>query len=87
MATAIRIGYCGGCGQLKAMKSFEIAEGHRRLIEVYCPCGAEETETTDLPLYEEYYLEVEVKREEPAHDDSDQGDVQTGGEAGRESDA
>ncbi len=77
MATAIKIGFCKGCGQLKAMKSFEVAEGHRRLIEVYCECGAEKVETYDLPLYESYYLDVEVKeKKEAAQDgDSNSGDV------------
>lgn len=76
MATVIKIGYCDSCGQLKAMKSFEVAEDHRRLIEVCCPCGAEEKETYDLPLFESYYLDVEVRKEEAAQDDdTDSGDI------------
>ena len=76
MATVIKIGFCKSCGQLKAMKSFEVAEGHRRLIEVYCPYCAGEVEKHDLPLYESYTLDVEVRKEEATQDeDTDSGDV------------
>jgi len=74
--TKIKIGYCP-CGLLKQMKSFEIAEGHRRQIEVYCACGAEEKEVTDIPLFERYTLVVETRavREGEELDHTDQGDV------------
>lgn len=88
MATAIEIRYCRHCGQLESMHSMMDYVGDRNLIRVWCACGAEAPRVTELGANEPYTLVVETRMEEATgDDDSDSGNVQAGGETGRESDA
>lgn len=88
MATAIEIKYCRHCGQLENMHSTMDCVRDVNVIEVWCPCGAEPARTIELGATQPYYLKVETRMEEASeHEDTDSGDVQAGGEAGRESDA
>ena len=87
METAIEIKYCRHCGRLENMHSMMDYVNDRNLIEVWCPCGAEPPRTIELAANEPYYLQIETRVEEATkHDDPDSGDIQAGGEAGRESD-
>jgi len=88
MATAIEIKYCRHCGQLENMHSTMDVVNDRNIIKVWCACGAEEPRFAMLGANEPYYLQIETRMEEASeHEDTDSGDVQAGGEAGRESDA
>lgn len=88
MATEIEIKYCRHCGQLESMHSMLNEAKDQNVIKVWCACGAEEPRITTLKANEPYMLAVETRKEEAAsgNEDTDSGDVQAGGEAGRAGD-
>ena len=87
MATVIKVNYCKKCGQLERVASTMDWVRDQIVVQVWCPCSAQDMRVTKLGRYDMYELDVEVKQEAAGDDDSDSGDVPAGGEAGGASDA
>ena len=75
MERPIDVRYCRNCGRMEQVESIYDRECKNVTVRIWCPCGMDPARIEELD------------KEEAADDaDTDSGDVQAGGEAGRASD-
>lgn len=87
MERPIDVRYCRNCGRMEQVESIYDRECKNVTVRIWCPCGMDPARIEELDIEEAYYLRIEAREEEAADDaDTDSGDVQAGGEAGRASD-
>lgn len=75
MATVIKVNYCKKCGQLERVASTLDWVHDQMVVQVWCPCSAQDMRVTKLGGCDMYELDVEVKQEAAGDDGDDPGYV------------